>query len=86
MSKICSPVSTDLFVCIVHCEPFPLPLAAIHIVMRGEKIFSNQVLGKFSTVVGIQLQKRHSGAVDQSRDDMGEDMSSNPIHVGFFFS
>ncbi len=25
MSKICSPVSTDLFVCIVHCEPFPPP-------------------------------------------------------------
>jgi hypothetical protein len=25
VSKICSPVSTDLFVCIVHCEPFPPP-------------------------------------------------------------
>ena len=25
MSKICSPVSTDLFVCTLHCEPFPVP-------------------------------------------------------------
>jgi hypothetical protein len=36
-------VSTDLFVCTVHCEPFPPPpLTAIHIVMRAQKILSTK--------------------------------------------
>ncbi len=45
-------------------NPCPSPLAAIHIVY---KIY--QVLGKLSILNNyfIQLQKRHSGAVDQSR-------------------
>ncbi len=88
-SKICSPVSTDLFVCTVHCEPFPPPpLAAIHIIMRAQTIFppKKQVLGILPILINycIQLQKHYSGAVDQSRDRLGEVMSSILPIVGFF--
>ncbi len=52
--------------------PSPLPLEAIHIVMRAQKILYKiyQVLGKLLILINycIQLQKRLSGAVDQSRD------------------
>jgi hypothetical protein len=45
-----------------------------------------QVLGKLLILINYctLLQKRHSGAVDQSRDCMGEVMSSILLLVGFF--
>jgi hypothetical protein len=70
-------------------NPSPLPLAAIHIVMRAQKIFSpkkKQVLGKLPILINncIQWQKQHRGAVDQNRGGMGEVMSSILLIVGFF--
>jgi hypothetical protein len=69
-------------------NPSPSPLKAIHIVMRAQKILYKiyQVLGKLSTLINycIQLQKRLSGAVDQSRDGMGEVMSSSYYMLEFF--
>jgi hypothetical protein len=58
--------------------------------MRAQKILYKiyQVLGKLSILINycILLQKRLSGAVDQSWDGMGEVMSSILLNVGFFFS
>jgi hypothetical protein len=54
VSKICSPVSTDLFVCIVHCEPFPPPPRSnTHCHESWENFLYHkiyQVLGKLSTI------------------------------------
>jgi hypothetical protein len=53
--------------------------------MRAEKNFLYkiyQLLGKLSILLSVA--EGHSGAVDQSRDGMGEVVSSILLHVGFF--
>ncbi len=46
-----------------------------------------KVLGKLSILINycIQYLKRHSGAVDQCRTSMGEDMGSILLKVRFFY-
>ncbi len=80
--------SVCFFVCTVHCEPFPPPPSQQYKLsweLRKFSLQKKQVLGKLLIFINYctLLEKGHSGAVDQSRDGMGEVMSS--ILLKFFF-